>query len=114
MIEVTKTNSPEDDFVVLAKRYNSATQLHSFRHMMVKTEEFGELTAMGQVIVPFILKRFNSGELNGIHWFIVLETITKVVPLEPTSIPGTGFVGIDVNKTKQAWIEWGRKTGHLS
>ena len=102
----------EETFKRLAGEYEKQTMLHSFAHMMTKAPAFGKLVDMGEPIVPLILKEFKKKKLGGVAWFIILEAITGTVPLKPDSICGTSFVKVDVQKTQDAWMQWGKEHGY--
>jgi hypothetical protein len=108
----------QTEFDALAQQYNDEAGICSFQHMMIKAPAFSKLVEGGMPIVPLILKSMEQDKIGGVMWFVVLETITgerplKYEPLEHAGKEIRGWVGIKVEDTHKAWLNWGRQKGHL-
>lgn len=88
----------------------------SFHHMKSASSTYNTIIEKGEAIVPDILKYMvENKDFSGMSIVMLLMDITKESPYEPEPIKNDkgeevkGFVGYDVHKTVEAWINWGKK-----
>lgn len=62
-----------------------------------------KIIGMGTQVVPLILREVQK--MSG-HWFLALESITKANPVTPKD-------EVSLERTANAWLEWGRREGLL-
>jgi hypothetical protein len=107
--EFRQTRTPaelRDQFDALAAEWKDQSKFLSSSHRMAMLRPYQRIIGMGPAVVPLILEDLR-GEPN--HWFWALEAITGECPLAPDTVGG--FTAIDVRKTTEAWLEWGRQRG---
>ena len=107
----TETEQMESTFNVLADKWERDTALYSLMAQMVQSYEYQLILAMGEVAIPFILRRI---ERQGGLWYHALETITGIPsPAGKTNLKTEGWYGVDVKEANAAWLHWGRERGYI-
>ena len=94
---------------------SNATETNFHKHVAKWRDETGHLPvkrriahssylsiiAMGQVAVPLILRELNA---HPDHWLVALHALTGEDPGQP---------GDTFDEAVEAWLDWGRRRGHL-
>ncbi len=107
-----------EEFEVVADEYDEQTGCHSFPWMMASTPAFAALMEAGVGAVPLIIEafeRYDAGDGTsghwGMHWVLVLESLTHDRPLQP--VVEHGFAKWDVDATCRAWVEWANRQARV-
>jgi hypothetical protein len=100
---IYKQLTPEEKFLILARRWQRESQLLSSTGEMARLESYQRIIRMGQQALPFILREL---EREPDYWFIALETIADENPV-PVSDRGR------IQLMTDAWLRWGRERGHI-
>lgn len=99
---------PADDlktrFLALAKQWREETGMLSSSSKIAAHPACQQIIEMGEGVIPLILREMQ--ERPG-HWSIALRTITGENPVPPEE---AGYV----RQVADAWIQWGRKKGHIA
>lgn len=93
-----------DRFERLAREWEDGTEFFSSTKAMTQHPDFAELVAMGEEIIPWVLRRYEHEKDPG-HWWLVLAEITGEAPEIPKDKQGK------LAAVRQAWLEWGRRRG---
>ena len=88
----------EQRFIELATRLHEETQFYSMTRQFVEHPAYGEIVAMGEAAVPWLLREMTRMPS---HWPILLKEITGEDPAINAE-PGK------VDQVEAAWLEWGR------
>lgn len=99
--EAKSVLSDEEIFQNLADQWRKDTRHISSLSKMAVHPAYQRIIGMGMAVVPFILKELQQ---RGGHWLWALHAITGEDPAP-----------VDANfpDAVQAWLEWGKQTGHL-
>jgi len=89
-------------FQCLAQAWIEQARYLSNTAQMAMLPSYQRIIGMGVYVVPFILEEL---EREPRQWFWALEAITGENPVPPENAGR-------VRESAQAWIEWGRRTGH--
>lgn len=112
-----------EEFDALATEYDEASGFHSFPSGMMRSPGFHELVAGGEDVVRFILAEMEPAiqradsmtgghRCVGMNWILVLTTITQQDIWSGESMMSS-WRAVDVLRTHEAWLEWGRANGYL-
>ena len=85
-------------FAWLAERWGLEAGGRSISTQMMDSDAFREIVALGEPVVPLILRELEHSHL---HWHLALREITEESP-DNTGAPG------DIAALSEAWREWGR------
>jgi len=99
-VHLPETNAREASF-----QKHVATWREETGHLPVKRRiahpSYLSIIAMGQAAVPLILLELNA---HPDHWLVALNALTGKDPGQP---------GDTFDDAVKAWLDWGRKHGHL-
>ena len=93
----------EQRFQRLAAQWKKEARFLSNTAQMALLKPYQRIVGMGMPVVPLVLRELQR-EPN--HWFWALEAITEENPVPPDAAG-------NVRLTAEAWIEWGRRHGHI-
>lgn len=89
------------EFESLASRWSEEMAFESSPTALILHPAYQRIIGLGNAVVPFILQRL---ERAPDHWFWALECVTGE---NPVSKEDWG----DVERMREAWLQWGRKPG---
>ncbi len=92
-----------DRFEQLKEEWKRDSRYLSNSAQMAMLRSYQQIIGMGPAVVPLILVELRR-ETD--HWFWALEVITDE---DPVPKDAAGKVG----EMAKAWIDWGRKEGHV-
>ena len=92
-------------FKELANKWLAETAMHSNPAIIAKHPAYPQIVGLGEQAIPLILAEISEAR-NRPHWFQALYDITGVTPL-PEETWG------NVEAVAAAWLEWGKKEGHI-
>src|SRR5438445_12355555 len=96
------TETTKERFNRLAAIWKSETRFVSSTTKMAEHPAYQEIIAMGDEVVPLILRELES---KPDHWFKALRAITGAQPV-PREDAG------NVSLMAKAWLTWGREHGY--
>lgn len=96
----------EIEFYDHLKKWNKDTKFTSSATKMVNDPSYQAIIAMGEKVVPIILRHMEQYLSHGGHLSTALFQITGENPV-PKKIAG------QMQNMSRAWVSWGRKNGHL-
>lgn len=86
-------------FARLAERWGLEAGGRSISTQMMDSDAFREIVALGEPVVPLILRELEHSHL---HWHLALREITGENPATAAQ-PGK------INEVRAAWLAWGRR-----
>ncbi len=94
---------PALEFKRLADEWHEETDGYSSYSRITGSQPYLEIATKGRAVVPYILQ--DLAERGG-FWYPLLKSLTGEwpVPAEANGIP---------RLMKEAWLEWGRRSGYL-
>jgi hypothetical protein len=95
--------APEEDFRRLSEEWMRETGMLSSISKKVKHPAYLKIIGMGRPVVPLILRALRERRA---FWFEALRQITGE---DPTAGAGAK----NPSQVADAWLEWGRKNGHI-
>ena len=101
-----REQEPRVYFHSLAKQWLAETAIHSNPAIISRHPAYSQIIGLGHRVIPLILSEVSEGR-NRPHWFQVLYEITGMTPAQEDSWG-------NVEAVAAAWVEWGKKEGHLS
>ncbi|MBA2524606.1 MAG: glycosyltransferase family 2 protein [Pyrinomonadaceae bacterium] len=105
--EQSRTNaadqSLEQEFLDLADQWRRETMMMSSSSDIVANPAYQQIIGMGEKAIPLILRELQQ---TGGHWFWALRAITRKNPVKPEDKG-------NLKRMAQAWLEWGRRRGHV-
>ena len=96
-------NPLEAEFRELADQWRSEVMFLSSTTARIGHPAYQRIIQMGPEVIPFLLRELAE---RGGHWFTALERITGYDPVNPAD---SG----NVPRMARAWIEWGKREGHI-
>lgn len=107
------SNSRKTEFNQLADVWDRETGYYSFWRMMTRHAAYPKLLEFGTEAIPWLLERLLTDK--SLRWSSMLSKLTGEEPANvPESVPGGGFVAIDVTALGNAWLDWGVSHGYLT
>ena len=106
---ITETAELEDTFNKLVKIWRKETGFHSNSYFIVNHPAYQQIIEMGEAVLPLI---FREMETNRGHWFWALRVITGANPEPPPKELPAGWVGLNIEAIRKAWLQWGREQGY--
>ena len=100
-----REKEPEAYFQSLAKQWLAETAMHSNPAIIARHPTYPQIVGLGEHAVPFILAEISEAR-NRPHWFQALHDILGTTPAPEDSWG-------NVEAVAAAWLEWGKKEGHL-
>ena len=91
------------EFHSLAERWRQETGMHSSIPKIAMHPAYQRIIGMGEKAVPLILQELQN---QPDHWFWALNTITGENPIPPEAAG-------NIRLMTEAWLEWGKKKGHI-
>ncbi len=91
----------EQEFHQLAELWRTETGMHSSISKQVQHPAYRQIIDMGEKALPLILRELRE---RPAHWFSALRAIAKESPVPEGD--RTNF-----EKTKAAWLRWGKDRG---
>ena len=102
---VLRTSSSAGEMTRLIKEWRDATRFLSNVSKKISHPIYNQIIAHGNLVVPSLLRDLKD---NGpADWFWALTKITGENPI-------TENMAGNMAEMTGAWLEWGRKTGHLN
>jgi hypothetical protein len=98
---VSKVSDTETMFRALAERWRQETGMLSSISKKVQHPAYQDIIALGEPVVPLILRELQA---RPGHWFQALATITQQTP-----VPAHDRA--DPEKSREAWLNWGKERG---
>ena len=92
-----------ESFHRLADEWRSRQSHSSSAVELAMDPAYLQIIGLGYRVVPLILREL---EREPDHWFVALQSLTGLNPAPPSARG-------DLQKMREAWIEWGAKEGHL-
>jgi hypothetical protein len=89
----------EQEFLALSKQWKKETKGSSSSSVMFMNKNYLQIIGMGEKVLPYI---FNELYKNGGHWFVALNSITKINP-----VPQEDWGNIP--KMRIAWLKWAKE-----
>jgi hypothetical protein len=112
------------DFDAAHAQWRRETAHHSFPWTILKGEGFEKVKAFGKDAIPNLIGKLQEAvqanekgehaevQVWGIHALLYELTGKDIFVGEENVMPG--WRAVDVWSTCRAWIEWGRREGHLA
>lgn len=89
----------EKKFNEFSKKWKDETGLFSTTYQKIVNDLYFDIVALGNAIVPFILKDLQN---NGpAHWHTALKALTQENPIKDED-------SVTNKQIKEAWIQWGK------
>ena len=101
--QVVAQHKLRDEFRSLAERWRQETGMHSSVPKIAMHPAYQRIIGMGEKAVPLILQELQN---QPDHWFWALNTITGQNPIPPDAAG-------NIRLMTEAWLEWGKKKGHI-
>ncbi|MHB8630512.1 MAG: hypothetical protein ACYC9W_01110 [Candidatus Limnocylindria bacterium] len=101
-IVTTAAAAQQRAFRQLADQWYEETKFSSDTMAITSNDAYRRIVAMGEPAVPLILQELAK---RGGDWFTALEKITHASPVAKKD---HGYP----SRMRDAWLEWGRTTGH--
>ena len=92
----------KEKFQSLVEQWKEGTQFASTVLEMAMHPAYQYIIGMGPKVLPYILQRLSREQE---HWFWALKAITSEDPV-PTASRG------NLNKMRDAWLQWGKEKGY--
>lgn len=92
----------KEKFQSLVEQWKEGTQFASTVLEMAMHPAYQYIIGMGPKVLPYILQRLSRKQE---HWFWALKAITSEDPV-PTASRG------NLNKMRDAWLQWGKEKGY--
>lgn len=102
LISSSKVARLRPEFTALVEQWRRETGFLSSVDEKILHSAYQSIMTMGIDAVPLVLEEL---EARGGHWFWALHFMTKGVDPVPE--------GADIAAARDAWLEWGKKEGHL-
>jgi hypothetical protein len=99
----------DQDIDRLIGRWREEAGPHSFAHTILKGEAFERLAALGDRLVPFLLRRLQAGQA-WMGYQHLLRRLSGADIWEGRAV-APGWRGYDVAESAKAWVRWGVERG---
>lgn len=92
-----------ETFYELAETWRQETKYMSSIQQITSNASYQQIIGMGEKALPLI---FREMQRQSGHWFLALQRITRVNPIQPQNRGDMENMTID-------WLNWGRDSGYI-